>query len=573
MSRPSRLSRRFRSGTQFFHILRARARTETLTRSSSTRSNALKYSNPGGSPDIAGSWIGVGGAFSSFEFPTGSFRTWVDPTKGLIIEQARYESWECTDVVGQSLIEMTHVEILLNGTAITDTQCLLLTVSEDLQTANQVYFSCDEEPAPDSFGYTNSRLNSTVVLGPSSLTCNGSPVTLDTAAAGGPAYGGPGSVAQESTDLGVMFPPFESVNPNGIPDYTGAGGNPFSQGMYYRNTPTQDAFSINVGLNTGVLDIFESSVVAFATPTGLVVSQAFQEFTGWEKVNGEVYNTSGVTRLLTTNGTLSDAVPFCSVVDFTDPFAPLYTESSPPGECPGPTDVPFSVSRLLAWPPQFDIEDATDIPAAEALLLAGAKDFQPGEGVNSNITTSGLFFMNKPNAQGWITFDLDVKNANPLSGSGGFIMGHIHAGNSSTVDGPVVVHLIPTLENWPTPTSPVPDSGNPPLSELDPPLNISDTEFVGAFSAAQFVGPLEGKTMDEFVALVRASDENYYVNIHTTDYPDGAVRAQLSTSVSPSPAPSPTPGPSPAPAPDAATSTRIGIALAAGTIVALLSAI
>jgi hypothetical protein len=523
--------------------------------------------------------MGVGGAFSSFEFPTGSFRTWVSPTKGLIIEQARYESWECTDVVGQSLIEMTHVEILLNGTAITDTQCLLLTVSEDLQTTNQVYFSCDEEPAPDSFGYTNSRLSSTVVLGPSSLTCNGSPVTLDTAAAGGPAYGGPGSSAQESTDLGVMFPPFESVNVNGIPDYTGAGGNPFSQGMYYRNTPTQDAFSINIGLNTGVLDIFESAIVAFATPTGLVVSQAFLELTGWEKVSGEVYNTSGVTRRLTTNGTLSDAVPFCSVVDFTDPFAPLYTESSPPGECPGPTDVPFSVSRLLAWPPQFDIEVVADIPAARSLVLAGATEYQPGEGVNSNITTSGYFIINKPNAQGWITFDLVVKNANPLSGSGGFTMGHIHAGDSSTVDGPVVVHLIPTLENWPTPTSPVPDSGDPPLSVLDPPLNIGDelTGLVGAFSAAQFVGPLEGKTMDEFVALVRESDENFYVNIYTTDYPGGAVRAQLSTSAAPSPAPSPTPsptpGPSPAPAPDAATSTRIGIALAAGTIVALLSAI
>ena len=558
MSRPSRLSRRCRSGTQFFLILRARARTETLTRSSSTRSNALKYSNPGGSPDIAGSWMGVGGAFSSFEFPTGSFRTWVSPTKGLIIEQARYESWECTDVVGQSLIEMTHVEILLNGTAITDTQCLLLTVSEDLQTSNQVYFSCDEEPAPDSFGYTNSRLSSTVVLGPSSLTCNGSPVTLDTAAAGGPAYGGPGSSAQESTDLGVMFPPFESVNVNGIPDYTGAGGNPFSQGMYYRDIPTQDGFSINVGYNNLKPGAFQSTMRAFATPNGVVMFQAFLSFTGSEKVSGEVYNTSGVSRRLNTDGTLSNAVPFCSVVDFTDPFAPLYTESSTPGECPAPTDVPFSVSRLLAFPPQFDIEDTTaNIPAARGLFLAGAKDFQPGEGVDSDITTSGLFFMNKPNAQGWITFDLDVKNANPLSGSGGFTMGHIHAGDSSTVDGPVVVHLIPTLENWPTPTSPVPDSGDPPLSVLDPPLNIDDTEFVGAFSAAQFVGPLEGKTMDEFVALVRESDENFYVNIHTTDYPGGAIRAQLSTKVKPFPS----------------RSRPIGAALAAGGIVALLSAI
>ena len=197
-------------------------------------SNALKYSNQGGSPDIAGAWIEVGGAYSSFEFPTGSFRTWVDvdAAKGLIIEQVRYESWECTEVPGQSLVEMTNVEILVNGTAITDTLCLLLTVSEDLQTSNQLYFSCDEEPARDWFGYTNARVNSTVAAAPSGLTCTGSPVSLDTLTAGGPSYEGPGSATKETTSLGDVFPPFESVNPNGYPDYRGAGGNPFSQGLY-----------------------------------------------------------------------------------------------------------------------------------------------------------------------------------------------------------------------------------------------------------------------------------------------------------------------------------------------------
>ena len=197
-------------------------------------SNALKYSNQGGSPDIAGAWIEVGGAYSSFEFPTGSFRTWVDvdAAKGLIIEQVRYESWECTEVPGQSLVEMTNVEMLVNGTAITDTLCLLLTVSEDLQTSNQLYFSCDEEPARDWFGYTNARVNSTVAAAPSGLTCTGSPVSLDTLTAGGPSYEGPGSATKETTSLGDVFPPFESVNPNGYPDYRGAGGNPFSQGLY-----------------------------------------------------------------------------------------------------------------------------------------------------------------------------------------------------------------------------------------------------------------------------------------------------------------------------------------------------
>ena len=59
-------------------------------------------------------------------------------------------------------------------------------------------------------------------------------------------------MTEESTSLGDMFPPFESVNSNGYPDYQGAEGDPFNQGMYYRDTkePPVSGFSIEVGLNT-----------------------------------------------------------------------------------------------------------------------------------------------------------------------------------------------------------------------------------------------------------------------------------------------------------------------------------
>jgi hypothetical protein len=479
----------------------------------------------------------------------------VHSTKGLIIEQIRYESWECTDVSGQSRIEMTHDEILVNGTSITNTQCLLLTVSEDMQTSNQIYFDCDEEPDLDQFGYTSARLNSTVVPAPSNLTCIGSPVSLDTATADGPKYEGAGSVTEESTSLGDMFPPFESVNSNGYPDYRGAGGDPFSQGMYYRDAEEAalSGFSIAVGLNTG--GSYLSSVRVVGTETGFRIFMAFLKYTGSERVTGEgeVYRSSAVSRRLVTNGTLGDAVAFCDLTDFTDPFKPLFAEVSSDGVCPETAAEAFPVQRLLAFPPQFDIEEIQDVPAAEELILASATDLQPEQGVNSSITTTGLFMMNKPNQQGYITFDLDVSNASPLSGSGGFTMAHIHAGNSSTVGGPAVVDLIPMLQNWPTPTTT--DSKGHLL--LEPPVNVGDRdlEFTGAFSSDQFIGPLKGKTMDEFVRSVKESDQNYYINVHTAEYPAGAIRAQLKAEP-------------PSPAPSAAMSTRMGT-LAAGTVGAL----
>ena len=45
------------------------------------------------------------------------------------------------------------------------------------------------------------------------------------------------------------------------------------------------------------------------------------------------------------------------------------------------------------------------------------------------------------------------------------------------------------------------------------------------FTAADLVGPLAGKTLDDLVAMGAAGD--LYVNVHTTDFPAGAIRGQL----------------------------------------------
>lgn len=364
---------------------------------------------------------------------------------------------------------------------------------------------------------------------------------------------------------------------------------------YYTNESPQNTFAMVVGVTGG--DVYQSSVSVVPTTNGTEVSLLFHNQTGYQAEIGQVFKTSSVLRPLDTDGALGDAVASCGLVDLTDPFSVrIQRPDVADGECPAAVgDAPIW-QRLLAFSPQFDIETSENNVLAQGQTLAYTDIMKLQEGAPPNTTTSAYFGMNKPNTQGWITFELDLENVNLLSGSGGFTMAHIHAGSNSTADGPVVVHLIPTLQNWPTPTSPVGDTG---LSVLDPPLNIGNSPlgFQGAFSADQFVGPLEGKTMDEFVASVMQSDQNYYVNVHTTEYPAGAVRGQLMTqtitpgpsptptpSPTPSPTPGPTPGPSPtptpgplptptpAPAPDAAMSSNRFGTLAAGTIGTLLLA-
>ena len=100
---------------------------------------------------------------------------------------------------------------------------------------------------------------------------------------------------------------------------------------------------------------------------------AFLKNTGFERVTGEgeVYKSSAVSRPLLTNGTLGDAVAFCDLTDFTDPFKPLRATVGPDG-CPETTAEAFPVQRLLAFPPQFDIEDVGIDLARRALARPDA---------------------------------------------------------------------------------------------------------------------------------------------------------------------------------------------------------
>ncbi|GAA0244081.1 CHRD domain-containing protein [Haladaptatus pallidirubidus] len=87
---------------------------------------------------------------------------------------------------------------------------------------------------------------------------------------------------------------------------------------------------------------------------------------------------------------------------------------------------------------------------------------------------------------------------------------HIHRGAVGE-DGPVVVWLYPG-----------PKRTNPQLvaGRFDGVLSS------GQFSAADFVGPLEGEPLDALVTAIE--DGNAYVNVHTEANPDGEIRGQLS---------------------------------------------
>lgn len=92
--------------------------------------------------------------------------------------------------------------------------------------------------------------------------------------------------------------------------------------------------------------------------------------------------------------------------------------------------------------------------------------------------------------KGKLCFTLEVKNLDPL------IMGHIHKG-AEDISGPIKVTLFED------------DQG------LD-----GDGSYEGC------VKEIKEKLLDKIVA----DPESFYANVHTQDYPDGAIRGQLQLS-------------------------------------------
>jgi CHRD domain len=86
-------------------------------------------------------------------------------------------------------------------------------------------------------------------------------------------------------------------------------------------------------------------------------------------------------------------------------------------------------------------------------------------------------------------------------------MAHIHMGPAGQ-EGPVVAWLYPSK----------------------PPAVVKKGKFTGllahgTLTAANLVGPLEGKTISDLVDQIK--DGKAYVNVHTEKYPAGEIRGQI----------------------------------------------
>ena len=63
-------------------------------------------------------------------------------------------------------------------------------------------------------------------------------------------------------------------------------------------------------------------------------------------------------------------------------------------------------------------------------------------------------------------------------------------------------------------------------SESTPLATVHGPLTQGKFIAADLKGPLAGKTLSDLVNMIKNGDA--YVNVHTTQNPEGEIRGQLS---------------------------------------------
>jgi CHRD domain len=117
-----------------------------------------------------------------------------------------------------------------------------------------------------------------------------------------------------------------------------------------------------------------------------------------------------------------------------------------------------------------------------ATALTGAAEV-PGPG---DADASGTAFITLNQGQGEVCFDLSWARI-----EGTVTAAHIHIG-AATVAGPVVVGL-----------------------------------FAGTFEGTATASDCVAGVSEELIKAIRQDPENYYVNIHSTVFPAGAVRGQL----------------------------------------------
>ncbi|MDQ4017226.1 MAG: CHRD domain-containing protein [Thermoproteota archaeon] len=127
--------------------------------------------------------------------------------------------------------------------------------------------------------------------------------------------------------------------------------------------------------------------------------------------------------------------------------------------------------------------------------LTGASEVPP---VETNASGFADLDVEMEDGQRVVDYHLYVSNIDRVT------QAHIHQGNSSE-NGPIIV---PIFNASSTPTGPV--TGQ--LAE-------------GHITPANFVGPLQGKQLDDLIALMQ--NGTAYVNVHTEQNPQGEIRGTV----------------------------------------------
>ncbi len=127
-------------------------------------------------------------------------------------------------------------------------------------------------------------------------------------------------------------------------------------------------------------------------------------------------------------------------------------------------------------------------------ILTGASEVPP---VQTNASGEADLDIEIEDGQRVVDYNIFVNNIDRVT------QAHIHQGSSNET-GPIIVPLF----NASTPTGPV--TGQ--LAE-------------GQFTSANFVGPLQGRQLDDLIALMQ--NGTAYVNVHTEQNPNGEIRGTV----------------------------------------------
>ncbi len=125
-----------------------------------------------------------------------------------------------------------------------------------------------------------------------------------------------------------------------------------------------------------------------------------------------------------------------------------------------------------------------------------------GAGAGTNSAATGLAILKPGPDQNTLSYELKVQ------GLANVTQAHIHVASTPAANGSPAVWLYPAM---------------PPAATI--PGEFTGVLGEGTFTAANFVGPLAGKTLADLMTAIR--ENRAYVNVHTQQFPAGEIRGSL----------------------------------------------